>query len=130
MLPATSAPPSRAISLAILTACAVHLLEVAGAADVPELLAVRVVGERDHDVRAGAQELAVQLAQGVGRVEDHLGHVRARLDVAAALELEHVALGADDDARRRDAAPGSSATDGSSVGSPSSKRAGSKRPMS
>ena len=64
---------------------AVHRLEVVGAADVLELLAVRVVGERDHHVRARAQELAMQLAQRVGRVEDHFRHERAGLDVAAAL---------------------------------------------
>ena len=40
----------------------------------------------------------MQLAHRVGVVEDHLGHERAGLDVAAALELEDVALGADDDA--------------------------------
>ena len=40
----------------------------------------------------------MQLPQRVGLVEDHLGHERPRLDVAAALELEDVALGADDDA--------------------------------
>ena len=49
---------------------------------------------------ARAQELAMQLAQRVGRVEDHLGDERAGLDVAAALELEDVALGAEDDAVR------------------------------
>ena len=40
----------------------------------------------------------MQLPERVGLVEDHLGHVGARLDVAAPLELEDVALGADDDA--------------------------------
>ena len=40
----------------------------------------------------------MQLPERVGLVEDHLGDERARLDVAAALELEDVALGADDDA--------------------------------
>ena len=78
MLPATSAPPSAAISLAILTAWRFICLEVAVAADVAELVAVRVVGERDHHVGAGAQELAVQLPQRVGLVEDDLGHVGAR----------------------------------------------------
>jgi hypothetical protein len=108
---------------------AVHLLEVAVTPDVLELLAVRVVGERDHDVGAGAEELAVQLPHGVGRVEDHLRHVRSRLHVSAAFQLEDVAFGADDDAfgeallqgpLRRTAHRGRS----------SSKRAGSNRPMS
>ena len=98
MFPATSAPPSRATSLAIRTAARFSCLQLARAPDVSELLAVGVVGERHHDVRTRAQELAVQLAQCVGGVEDHLGHVGPGLDVAAALELEDVALGADDDA--------------------------------
>src|SRR4051795_11957641 len=38
---------------------AVQVLELARAPDVLQLLAVRVVGERDHDVRPGAEELAV-----------------------------------------------------------------------
>ena len=65
---------------------------------MPHLLAVAVVGERDHDLGAGAQELAVQLADGVREVEHDLRHVRAALQVAAALELEQVALGAEHDA--------------------------------
>ena len=76
----------------------VHQLEVVAAADVAQLLAVGVVGQRHHDVGAGPQELAVQLPQRVRRIEDHLGHVRAGLDVAAAFELEDVALAADDHA--------------------------------
>ena len=55
----------------------------------------------------------MQLPQRVGRVEDHLGHVGTGLDVAAALELEDVALGADDDALGETLLAGSSATDGS-----------------
>ena len=38
----------------------------------------------------------MQLAECVGLVEDHLGDEWARLDIAAALQLEDVALGADD----------------------------------
>ena len=37
----------------------------------------------------------MQLAHGVRVVEHHLGHERARLDVAAPLQLEDVALGAE-----------------------------------
>ena len=54
-----------------------------------------VIGERDHDLRSGAQELSVQLADRVGVVEHHLGHEGAALDVPAPLELEEVALGAE-----------------------------------
>src|SRR5438132_1457087 len=74
---------------------AVHRLQVALTADVPQLLPVRVVGERDHHVRARAQELPVQLAHRVGEVENHLGHERARLDVTASFQLEDVALSAE-----------------------------------
>ena len=61
----------------------------------------------------------MQLAQRVGLVEDHLGDERAGLDVAAALELEDVALGADDDAVSETLLQGPAATDGSSVLLPS-----------
>jgi hypothetical protein len=98
MLPATSASPSAATSFAIRTAWRFSSSRSSPRPDRLELVAVRVVGQRDHHVRAGAQELAVQLPQRIGLVEDHLGDERARLDVAAALELEDVALGADDDA--------------------------------
>src|SRR5690349_12267247 len=73
----------------------VHRLQVALAAHVTQLLPVRVVGQRHHHVRARAQELAMQLTHGVRVVEYHLGHERARLDVAAPLQLEDVALGAE-----------------------------------
>jgi hypothetical protein len=62
----------------------------------PQLLAVRVVGERLDDVRPGVDELAVQLADLLGMLEDDLGHERAGLQVAAPLELEQVPLRADD----------------------------------
>src|SRR6201985_3326282 len=77
----------------------VHRLQVALAAHVTQLLPVRVVGQRHHHVRARAQELAMQLTHGVRVVEYHLGHERARLDVAAPLQLEDVALGAEHRAR-------------------------------
>ena len=57
---------------------------------------MRVIGQRHHHVGARAQQLAVQLAQRSRLVEDHLGDERAGLHVTAALELEHVALGAED----------------------------------
>ena len=56
-----------------------------------------VVREGDHDLGAGAQELAVQLAHCIGKVEHDLGNVRPALQVAAALELEEVSLRAEDD---------------------------------
>jgi hypothetical protein len=34
---------------------------------------------------------------GVGKVENYLGHERAALEIAAPLQLEEVALGAEDD---------------------------------
>src|SRR5581483_661229 len=69
------------------------------APDRPQLLAVAVVREGDQDARAGPGELPVELANRVREVEDDLRHVRPALQVAAALELEEVALGADDDAQ-------------------------------
>ena len=98
MLPATSASPSAATSRAMPQGVAVERLEVVLAADRAQLVAVAVVGERDHHVGAGAQHLPVQPANGVGEVEHHLGDERPGLQEAAALELEQVALGADDDA--------------------------------
>jgi hypothetical protein len=43
----------------------------------------------------------VQLPQRIGLVEDDLGDERTGLDVATALQLEDVALGAEDDAVRQ-----------------------------
>jgi UDP-N-acetylmuramyl tripeptide synthase len=56
-----------------------------------------VVGERDHDLRARAQELSVQLSDRVGIVENDLRHERPALKIAAPLQLEEVALSAEDD---------------------------------
>jgi hypothetical protein len=76
----------------------VHGFQIVLAADVLELAAVRVVGERDHDVGAGPKKFAVQLAQCVGKIENDFGNIGAGLDVAAPLEFEDVALGAEHDA--------------------------------
>ena len=95
MSPAKSAPLSRATSLARSSARAVDRLEVVLAADHAQLLAVRVVGERLDDIGAGVDEIAVQLRDRVRVLEHHLGDEGAGLQVAAALELEDVALGAD-----------------------------------
>ena len=54
-----------------------------------------VVGERLDHVGAGAHELAVELAHRLGGVEHDLRHVGAGLEVAAPLQLEQIALGAD-----------------------------------
>jgi hypothetical protein len=59
---------------------------------------VAVIRERDHHLGPGAQELAVELGDRLGAVEDDLGDVRAALQIAAPLELEQVALGAENDA--------------------------------
>ena len=115
---------------------AVQLLELALPPDVLELLAVRVVGERDHDVGAGPQELPVQLPQRVRLVQDHLGDVRTGLDVTPAFEFEDVPLGPDD--RTLGEAIGQRATDGAAhddtpsgaVDEEATKRAGVNRPMS
>ena len=55
-----------------------------------------VVREGDHHLRPRAQELAVELAHRLGVVEHDLRDERAGLEVAAPLELEQVALGAQD----------------------------------
>ena len=73
----------------------VELLEQVLLPDDPHLLAVRVVRERLHDVGARVHEVAVQLRDDLGMVEHDLGHERAGLQVAAPLELEEIALGAD-----------------------------------
>ena len=74
---------------------AVDLLEQVLLADDPHLLPVRVVRERLDDVRAGADELAVELRDDLGLLEHDLGDERAGLQIPAALELEEVPLGAD-----------------------------------
>src|SRR5207249_218065 len=74
----------------------VQLLEQVLLADDAHLLAVRVVGERLDDVGARTEEVAVELGDDLGMVEHDLRDERSRLDVAAPLELEEIALGADD----------------------------------
>jgi hypothetical protein len=74
----------------------VDLREVFLASDDLELGAVRVVGERFDDIRAGVDEVAVEALDQLGVLEHDLGHVGAGLQIAAALELEQIAFGADD----------------------------------
>ena len=71
----------------------VERLEVLLPSDHPQLLAVAVIGEGDHHLGAGAEELPMKLAYGVGKVEHRLRHERSTLHVAASLQLEEVSLG-------------------------------------
>ncbi len=74
---------------------AVDRLEQLLLADYPELLAMAVVGEGLDDIRARMDEVTVELANHVGVLENDLGYVRPRLQIAAALELEQIPLGTD-----------------------------------
>jgi len=74
---------------------AVHVLEEMLLVDHPELLAVGVVRERLDDVGPRVHELAVQQGDELRVLEDDLRNEGARLQIAAALELDEVALGAD-----------------------------------
>ena len=65
---------------------------------IAQLLAMRVIGERFDDVGARVHEIAVDLRHDLGMIEHRFGHERARLHIAAPLELEQVAFGADDGA--------------------------------
>src|SRR3712207_9351216 len=77
---------------------AVEALEKLHFADDPELLAVGVVGERLDHVRPRVDELAVELRNLLGMLENYLRHEGSGLEVAPALQLEQVALGADNGA--------------------------------
>ena len=55
-----------------------------------------VVGEGQHDVGARVQEVAVQLGHDLRVVQHRLRHVGACGKIAAPLDLEQIALGADD----------------------------------
>ena len=94
--PARRVPVSSATSRAILQRVAVERLEEGLFAHETELLAVPVVSERLHHVRAGMDEFTVQLAHDLGVLEHDLGNERTGLEVASALALEQVTLGADD----------------------------------
>ena len=98
MSPAKSAPRLARDGLRDVERAAVDRLEVALAADDAQLLAMRVVGERLDDVRARVDEVAMELRHDLRMLEHDLGHERAGLQVAAPLELEDVAFGADDGA--------------------------------
>ena len=70
-------------------------------ADQAELDAVGVVREGLNDVGARVDELAVELRHELRVIQHDLGHVGAGLEVAAPLQLEEVALGADHGAVRK-----------------------------
>src|SRR5215470_2121493 len=53
-----------------------------------------IVGQCLDDVRAGVNEIAMELCDDLRMFEHDLGHESAGLKVAAALKLEHVAFGA------------------------------------
>ena len=73
----------------------VELFEQMLLADDPQLLAVPVVRERLDDIGAGVNELAMELGDDLGVVEDDLGNERARLQVTPPFAFEQIALGAD-----------------------------------
>ena len=77
---------------------AVDLVHLAGQPHRRELVVARVEGHRLQHLGTRAQELAVELREGVRMLDHHLGRERARLDVAALLELEQVAAVAEDGA--------------------------------
>ena len=60
-----------------------------------------VIGEGQHDVRARVQEFAMQLDYGVRMFQHCFGHVGAGGEIAAALDLEQIALGANDGSCRQ-----------------------------
>jgi hypothetical protein len=51
-----------------------------------------IVGQGLHNVRAGPNELPVQLAQGLRIIEHYLWNIRPSLEVSAALKLEEIAF--------------------------------------
>ena len=55
----------------------------------------RVIGERLDDVGARVHELAVELVDDLRMLEHDLRHEGAGLQIAAPLELEQIAFGAD-----------------------------------
>jgi hypothetical protein len=55
---------------------------------------VAVIRERHHHLGSRAQQLAVELAHSLGKVEHDLRYIGPALEIAASLELEEVPLGA------------------------------------
>ena len=89
-LPATSASPSVGDLASDAHGITVDLVDLARQPHGRELVVARVEGHRLQDLRAGTQELAVQLRERVGMLDDDLGRERPRLNVPTLLELEQV----------------------------------------
>jgi hypothetical protein len=64
--------------------------------DESQFLPVRVVGKCLDDIRAGVDELTVELSDEVRMLQHDLRSIGPGLEVPASLELEEVPLGADD----------------------------------
>jgi hypothetical protein len=69
-------------------------LEVVLAPDDLHLLAMRVVGERLHDIGSGMHEIAMQHLDEFRMLEHDFRDESASLQIAAPLELEQIAFGA------------------------------------
>ena len=78
---------------------AVHRLEQIFLADQTQLFAVGIIGKRLDDVGARTGKIAMKLAHHIRLFEHDLRHERARLNIAAPLQLEEVALGTNDGSR-------------------------------
>ena len=70
---------------------AVDLVDAAGEPDRGELVVARVEGHGLQHLGPRPQELAMQLLQRLGVLDHHLGRERARLHVAALLQLQQIA---------------------------------------
>ena len=55
---------------------------------------MRVISEGLDDVGSGAQEIAKQVLDLLGEIENDFGDVGSRLQVAPALQFKQIALGA------------------------------------
>ena len=94
-LPASSVPVSLATPAAMDRACRFSGSRMSSLPMTRSFSPVAVVGEGLDHVGARVHELAVQLLDDLGVVQDDLGDERPRLEVPAPLALEEVALGAD-----------------------------------
>ena len=65
-------------------------------ADEAQSLAVAVIGEGEHHIRAAAHQLLVKLLDDLRMVDHHFGRIGARRQVAAPLHLEEVAAAVND----------------------------------
>jgi hypothetical protein len=67
-------------------------------ADDAHFFAVRIVGEGLDHIRAGVNELTVELSHNLRMLEYNLRYECSSLQVASPLALEEITLGADDGA--------------------------------